>query len=224
MQRLIVSPFNLRQHIVERIAREIEHAKAGRHGRIIAKLNALVDTGIIRALYRASQAGVEIDLLVRGICCLRPQIPGISDNIRVRAVVDRFLEHARMYYWGNAGDDEVWLTSADWMPRNLNRRIEIAFPVLDPTLKRRLRDEILVTELSDNVSSWAIDPSGAYVPVTVPEGGQAVRMQQVFISLARERSVPQRTAVRRELAARGGSAAVFPALRAAEAALRRRQP
>ncbi|MFO0724496.1 MAG: polyphosphate kinase 1 [Myxococcota bacterium] len=224
MQRLIVSPFNLRQHIVERIAREIEHAKAGRHGRIIAKLNALVDTGIIRALYRASQAGVEIDLLVRGICCLRPQIPGISDNIRVRAVVDRFLEHARVYYWGNAGDDEVWLTSADWMPRNLNRRIEIAFPVLDPTLKRRLRDEILVTELSDNVSSWTIDPSGAYVPVTIPEGGQAVRMQQVFISLARERSVPQRTAVRRELAARSGSAAVFPALRAAEAALRRRQP
>jgi polyphosphate kinase len=224
MQRLIVSPFNLRQHLVERIAREIEHAKAGRHGRIIAKLNSLVDPGIIRALYRASQAGVEIDLLVRGICCLRPQIPGISEHIRVRAVVDRFLEHARVYYWGNGGDDEVWLTSADWMPRNLNRRIEIAFPVLDGAAKRRLRDEILATELADNVSSWTVDPSGAYVPSQVPPGGQAVRMQSVFISLAKERSVPQRTAVRREMAARSGSGAVFPAIRAAEAALRRRQP
>ncbi len=229
LSRLIVSPFRLRQHVVEMIAREIEHAKAGRGGRIIAKMNALVDPGIVRALYRASQAGVEIDLLVRGICALRPGLPGISETIRVRAIVDRFLEHARIFYWGNGGQEEVYLSSADWMPRNLNRRIEIAFPVLDPLLRRRIKDEILATELADTVSSWTIGPDGSYAPVVVPEGTRTTQSQKVFMAMARERSVPPRSAaVRRELAARSASSPsqpVLPAVRAAEAqAARRRKP
>lgn len=226
LQRLIVSPFNLRQHIVEMIAREIEHAKAGRPAQIIAKLNALVDLGIIRALYRASQAGVQIDLLVRGICCLRPGVPGLSENIRVRGMIDRFLEHARIFYWANGGNEEIQLSSADWMPRNLNRRIEVSFPILDPQIRRRIKDEILATELGDNVSSWTLDPGGTYQPVSVPEGQSPLRAQQVFMALARDRSIPSRTAVRRELAARASTSAgqpFSPALRAAELQARRRR-
>ena len=227
LSRLIVSPFRMRQHFTELIAREAEHARAGRGGRIIAKFNSLVDPGIVRALYRASQAGVEIDLLVRGMCVLRPGLPGISETIRVRAIVDRFLEHARIYYWGNGGQEEVYLSSADWMPRNLNRRIEIAFPVLDPALRRRIKDEILATELADTASSWTIGPDGAYTRVSSGEA-RPTRAQQVFMTLARERSVPPRAAVRRELAARSASTPsgpVLPAVRAAEAqAARRNKP
>lgn len=230
MQRLIVSPFSMRQHLVESIAREIEHAKAGRPARIVAKLNSLVDPSIIRALYRASQSGVKIDLSVRGICCLRPGIPEISDNIRVRAIVDRFLEHARIFYWENGGNEEIQLSSADWMPRNLNRRIEVAFPVLDPAIKKRIKDEILVTDLADNVSSWTLGADGNYTPVTVPEGEAPVRAQAVFMSLAKERSLPARTTVRTEVAARAASTAsgpiapaMSPAARIAELQARRRR-
>jgi polyphosphate kinase len=225
MQRLIVAPFNLRQHLVQSIAREIDHANAGRPARIIAKLNALVDPSVIRALYRASQAGVQIDLMVRGICCLRAGVPGVSENIRVRAIIDRFLEHARIYYWANGGNEEIELASADWMPRNLNRRVEVVFPILDPQIKRRIKDEILQTELSDNVSSWTLDSEGNYAPVQVPEDQSAVRAQAVFMSLAKDRGVPTRTAMRREMAARASSntassgtspPAVSPAARIAE--------
>jgi len=227
LQRLIVSPFRLRQHVVEMIAREMEHARAGRGGRIIAKMNALVDPGIVRALYRASQAGVEIDLLVRGACVLRPGVPGLSDTIRVRAIVDRFLEHARVFVWGNGGHEEVYLSSADWMPRNLNRRIEVSFPILDPSLKKRIKDEILAIEMSDTASSWTIGPDGSYQPVPIPDGQPAIRAQHTFMSMARERSAPPRAAVRRELAARSAtpsqsSGPVLPAVRAVEAQARRR--
>ncbi len=221
LQRLIVSPFNLRQHVVELIAREIEHARAGRPARLVAKLNALVDAGIIRALYRASQAGVQVELLVRGACCLRPGVPGVSENIRVRGVVDRFLEHARVFHWLNGGAEEVYLSSADWMPRNLNRRIEVAVPVLDPALRERIKAEVLGVELADVASTWTLGPDGTYAPP--PDVG--VRAQTTFMRLARERAQPARTALRRELAARTpstGADPVLPALRAVEAARRRR--
>jgi polyphosphate kinase len=226
MQRLIVAPFTLRQHLVEMIAREVEHARAGRPARITAKLNALVDGGIIRALYRASQAGVEIDLLVRGICCLKPGVPGVSERIRVRAIVDRFLEHARIFYWANGGEEEVYLSSADWMPRNLNRRIEVCVPVLDPTIKRRLKDEVMRTELADRSASWTLDADSRYRPASPDPSAEPVRAQSVFISLARERSLAARTTVRREFAARSPSGAfsLSPTMRAAQAAARRRRP
>ena len=126
---LLVAPGSMRERIEELIEREIEHAQAGRGGRLIFKMNALVDDRLIRQLYQASQAGVQIDLIIRGICCLRPGLPGVSENIRVISIVGRFLEHSRIYYFGNGGEPEVYLGSADLMPRNLDRRVEIIFPV-----------------------------------------------------------------------------------------------
>jgi polyphosphate kinase len=222
MKQLIVSPFTLRQHLIEMIDREIAHAKAGRKARIAAKLNALVDPGIIRELYRASQAGVDIDLLVRGICCLKPGVPGISERIRVRAIVDRFLEHARIHVWANGGNEEVYLTSADWMPRNLDRRIEVCFPVLDPAIKKRITEEIMATESTDNVSSWILKADGRYEATPQPNNVPAVRAQQVFMSLARERGLAARTTVRPQFAV-PPSPGLSPALRAVQAAARRRR-
>lgn len=162
-RRLMVAPIGLRSGIKGLIRREIEHQRKGRHGRLILKMNALVDKSMIRWLYRASQAGVEIDLIVRSICCLRPGVPGLSENIRVTSIVGRFLEHSRVYYFRNGGHEEVFLGSADLMPRNIDRRVEVIFPVEDPQLVRQLRDEVLAVYLGDNMKAHIMQPDGSYV-------------------------------------------------------------
>jgi polyphosphate kinase len=175
------------------IERETENARRGRPARIIAKMNALVDGDIIQALYRASQAGVTIDLLVRGICCLRPQWPGLSEHITVRGIVDRFLEHSRLFYFENGGRPEIWAGSADWMPRNFFRRIEAVFPIEDPRLRRRLKQELLAIPLADNVKAWRLRPDGAYerVPAEPPA---PVRSQLEFMKRALRAAKPSRRA------------------------------
>jgi polyphosphate kinase len=155
------SPFNLHERLLGLIRRETRHATAGGTGHIIAKLNALVEPEIIRALYEASGAGVYIDLIVRGICCLRPGIPGVSDNIRVRSIVGRFLEHSRVYYFHNGGNEELYCASADWMERNFFRRIELMFPINDTGLKARVMAD-LDTYLADNVQAWELRKDGRY--------------------------------------------------------------
>jgi polyphosphate kinase len=156
------APFSLQPNVVAAIRNETEIARAGRRGRIIAKVNALLDPETIEALYEASCAGVEIDLIVRGPCALRPGVPGLSENIRVRSLVGRFLEHHRILYFRADGEDRVYLSSADWMPRNFFRRIETAFPVLDPQLKRRVIKEGLRCYLLDNTQAWEMQPDGSY--------------------------------------------------------------
>ena len=158
-RRLLVSPFDLRDGLVRRIQREAEHARAGLSAHLIAKMNGLEDPVVIDELYAASQAGVQIDLIVRGLCCLRPGIPGVSDRIRVISIIDRYLEHARIFCFRNAGTPEYWLASSDWMPRNLDNRIEVAFPILDPHLQTHLR-KILDIQLGDTVKARVILPDG----------------------------------------------------------------
>ncbi|MCY3730789.1 MAG: polyphosphate kinase 1, partial [Rhodospirillaceae bacterium] len=158
---LFQAPFTLRDKLIELIRRETNHAAAGRKARIIAKVNALVEPHVIRALYKASMEGVSVDLVVRGICCLRPGIPEVSENIRVRSIVGRFLEHARCYYFRNDGDEEVFCSSADWMDRNLYRRIEIMFPILNGQLKRRLIRDLKIN-LRDNTQAWELRADGTY--------------------------------------------------------------
>jgi len=184
-RKLVVAPVELRERVVALIERERGHAEAGKPARIIVKMNALVEVSVIDALYRASQAGVEIDLVIRGICCLRAGLPGVSDRIRVTSIVDRFLEHSRVFYFGNAGNPEVFLGSADWMPRNFFRRIEVMFPVEDAQLKARMCERILPTILGDNVKARVQNPDGSYRRAT-PRDGEAVdRSQAVLHSLAR---------------------------------------
>jgi polyphosphate kinase len=185
--RLIVSPLGLHEAILGLISRETEHARAGRPAKIVAKMNSLVDADVISALYAASQAGVEVDLLVRGICCLRPGVKGVSNKIRVHAVVDRFLEHARIFHFHNSGQDEVFCASADWMPRNFRRRVEVMFPILDDSLRRRVIEEILGTMRADTAKGWSLRSDGTYERCSV-DGGKAVRSQQRFVELARERA------------------------------------
>lgn len=160
---LLVAPLNLAENSLALIAREAEHARHGRPAHIIAKMNALLDKNITRALYEASQAGAKIDLIVRGICALRPGVRGVSDNIRVRSIVGRFLEHSRIYYFANGGDEEVYLGSADWMPRNLYERVEVIFPVKDELLRDRVRHEILGAYLADNVKARVLQKDGRYI-------------------------------------------------------------
>jgi polyphosphate kinase len=219
LKQLVVAPFTLRQHVLERIQAEIEHARAGRPAGLVAKMNSLVDGEVIEALYRASQAGVKIDLVIRGICCLRPGVPGISENIRVRSILDRFLEHSRIFWWKNGGEDLLYLSSADWMPRNLNRRIECCFPVLDAALARRVTEEMLPVELADNTFAWELGPDGAYVPLAPAEGERPRRAQQEFIEAALERSKNRRPGVRSELPVTGS---LSPVMRLVEAQRRRR--
>ena len=161
---LLLAPGGLRDELVERIRREARHARSGRPGRIVAKMNGLVDRRLIEELYAASRAGVRIDLIVRGICCLRPQVEGLSENIRVVSIVDRYLEHARIFHFENAGEPEYLLASADWMPRNLDRRVEIAFPVLEPRLQAQIR-EILEIQLADTVKARRILADGRSIRV-----------------------------------------------------------
>jgi polyphosphate kinase len=167
-RKLLVAPVNMRARFIELIMREAEHAAAGRGGRIVGKMNALVDAEVIDALYRASQAGVEIDLIVRGICCLRPQLAGVSDRIRVTSIVGRFLEHSRLWHFANGGEEEFYLGSADWMPRNFDRRVEAVAPVESPALHERLRS-LLHTYLEDNRQAWELDAEGQWTQ-REPEG------------------------------------------------------
>jgi polyphosphate kinase len=187
--RLIVSPLGLHEAVLGLIAREAEHARAGRPAGIVAKMNSLVDPDVIAAVYAASQAGVQIDLLVRGICCLRPGIDGISHRIRVHTVIDRFLEHARIFHFKNGGSDEVFCSSADWMPRNFRRRVEVMFPVLDEALKQRMIDEVLGLMRSDTAKGWLLTADGRYERFRERESG--IRSQQRFMELARERAREQ---------------------------------
>jgi polyphosphate kinase len=170
-RRLLVAPVNLREKLTGLIEREIEHARAGRAARIMAKLNRLADPAIIQTLYDASDAGVSIDLVVRGICLLRPGVEGLSEHIRVRSIVGRFLEHSRVFYFENGGDEELYIGSADWMPRNLNRRVEVVAPVDDPKLKAYLKNTVLDAYLRDNANAAELQPDGSYrrVPPTDEE-------------------------------------------------------
>jgi polyphosphate kinase len=162
-QKLMVAPVNMRKRLLGKIGREIDHSKHGKPGHLIFKMNSLVDESIIRSLYRASQAGVKVELIVRGICCLRPGIAGVSENITVASILGRFLEHSRIYYFGNAGDPEIYVGSPDLMPRNLNRRVEVMFPVEDPKLVSRIRHEILACYLVDSVKKRYMKSDGTYV-------------------------------------------------------------
>jgi polyphosphate kinase len=184
--KLDVAPLGLHERVLALIAREAEHARAGRPARIVAKMNALVDADVIEALYRASQAGVPIQLLVRGICGLRPGVPRVSESIEVRALVDRFLEHGRVFCFANGGKDEVYISSADWMPRNFHRRVEAMIPVEDAPLKQRLLD-ILQLQLSDNVKAWCLRADGKYERMQAKPGAPLVRAQARFIEMTRDR-------------------------------------
>jgi len=183
---LVVAPLGLHEAVLGLIAREAEHARQGRPARIVAKMNSLVDEDVIEALYRASQAGVPISLIIRGICCLRPQVPGVSDNIEVRAIIDRYLEHGRIFQFANAGRDEVYISSADWMPRNFHRRVEVMIPIEDPAIRTRLID-ILGVQWSDNVKAWVLESNGAYVRVVPKPGAPLIRSQQKFIEQTRDK-------------------------------------
>jgi polyphosphate kinase len=184
--RLVVAPLGLHEAVLGFIAREVAHARAGRKAEIVAQMNALVDVDVIDALYAASQAGVDIKLAVRGICCLRPGIPGLSDRIQVRAIIDRFLEHKRLFRFANGGNEEVYMSSADWMPRNFHRRVEVLIPIFDPEIRTRVND-MLNTVLSDTAKMWELSSDGGYHRISAPSGGSPVRSQHRFIELARER-------------------------------------
>jgi len=174
---LTIAPTGLRQRFVDLIGREIQASTPDRPGLIMAKVNSLEDPGIIRALYRASRAGVRVLLNVRGICCLRPGVEGVSENIEVVSIIDRYLEHARVFYFRNGGHEEVYMSSADWMRRNIDRRLEILFPVRDPNCLRRLIG-ILETFFADNVKARRLLRDGTYEPVRTP--APRVRAQETF--------------------------------------------
>ena len=188
-RKLLVAPINLREQMERLIQREIEHQRRGERGHLIFKMNALVDKRTVRLLYEASQAGVQVDLFVRGICCLRPGIKGVSENIRVISIVGRFLEHSRIYYFRNAGEEQIYLGSADLMPRNLNRRVEVVFPVRDPKLIHNLRDEVLATYLADVVKARHMQPNGSYLRSSNRATQEAVNSQRSFIDHAVTRSM-----------------------------------
>ncbi|MBM4778853.1 MAG: polyphosphate kinase 1 [Archangiaceae bacterium] len=188
-KRLAVAPNTLQTKVLEMIERETQKARKGEPARILGKMNALVDPVIIRALYAASQAGVEIDLLVRGICCLRPGVPGVSERIRVISVVDRFLEHARVFAFGTGTATDVFISSADWMPRNFHRRVEVMAPVEDAALRLRLLDEVIGLGLKDNVKARQLQADGSYLPRPLALDGQTIRSQTMMLEVAK-RQVP----------------------------------
>jgi polyphosphate kinase len=188
---LLVSPLDLAERSLALVAREAEHARHGRPAHIIAKMNALLDKNIITALYRASQDGVEIDLIVRGMCALRPGVRGVSDRIRVRSIVGRFLEHSRIFYFANGGQEEVYMGSADWMPRNFYERVEVMFPIKDGLLRERVRHEILQAYLADNLKSRVLQKDGSYDRIwraqgkrKPPSGASAFSAQDFLMALA----------------------------------------
>jgi polyphosphate kinase len=185
-KELLVAPFQLHESMLKLIQYERDLAKQGKPGRIVVKLNSLVEETLIEALYEASQAGVKIDLVVRGICCLRPGVPGVSDNIRAISIVGRFLEHSRIFYFGHGGNPKVYLGSADWMPRNLFRRVEVVFPINDPGLKKRIIDVIIPAYLSDCVKARVLGPDGVYTRAVCPSGKEPQQAQLHFRNLARQ--------------------------------------
>lgn len=188
--RLCVAPLGLRERVIDLIDREAKIAAEDGHGRVIAKMNSLVDPLVIQALYRASMAGVKIYLIVRGICCLRPGVPGLSENIRVCSIVDRFLEHSRVFYFEAGGKGEVYCSSADWMPRNFIRRVETMFPIEDGDIRKRLVNEILAGMLADNIKARILGPDGSWKRTVRQEGEAEWRSQVRFMELARNPAVP----------------------------------
>ena len=178
---LVLAPIGLREHFISLIRKEAEQARAGQPARIIAKVNSLIDAALIEQLYLASQAGVQIDLIVRGMCSLRPGLEKVSERIRVVSIVDRYLEHARIFYFHNGGNPTYWLASADWMPRNFNRRIEIAFPVMEPQIQKRLKN-IVELQLAETVKGWWMQPDGSYVRSRNTEM-PALRFQERFYEI-----------------------------------------
>ncbi len=183
MEHLLVAPFTLRDKLLALIRTEIDNKKAGKPASIRAKLNNLADPQIITTLYEASRAGVKIQLCVRSVCCLRPGVPGLSENITVKAIIDRFLEHSRVYYFENGGNPLVYLSSADWMVRNLDRRVEVAAPVLDPELKKRVIDEVLGMALNDNVKARRVLPNGKSERIVRADGEIPLRSQQALLEM-----------------------------------------
>ena len=199
-RKFMISPVTTQETLLRFIDREIQKSTRKMPGRILAKMNALVDTKIIRKLYEASRAGVRVDLLVRGICCLRPGVPGISENIRVISILDRFLEHSRVYYFHNGGNPEIYSGSADWMPRNFKKRAEILYPIENTELKARIIKEILMTYLNDNVKARLMQPDGSYVRVKPKEGTKLVRSQSALIAIRARggvKSPPTKSLLRR---------------------------
>lgn len=181
-RKFLVAPINLRSGLESLIQREIQQQEKEKQGHLIFKVNSLVDTQVIRLLYQASQAGVRVDLIVRGMCCLRPGVPGLSENIHVRSIVGRFLEHSRVYYFKNGGNEQIYLGSADLMPRNLDRRIEVLFPVEDRSLIRQLRDQVLALYLADNAKAHLMQTDGTYQRLLPEEGAAPIDSQSWFIS------------------------------------------
>ncbi|MEO8346657.1 MAG: polyphosphate kinase 1 [Betaproteobacteria bacterium] len=185
MKRVLLAPFTMHRRVLDMIRRETRNAKEGKPALIVAKMNALVEEGVIRALYAASNAGVKIELIIRGACALRPGVPGMSENIRVRSILGRFLEHHRVWLFGNDGDPDVWLASADWMGRNLFRRVEVAFPVRDPILRKRVVDEGLRAYLSDNVDAWELHSDASWTKVKRRRGARARSAQDALLAAMR---------------------------------------
>jgi polyphosphate kinase len=182
-RELLVAPLNMRDRFIALINREIEHAQNGSSGRIVAKMNSLVDPQIIATLYEASQAGVQIDLIVRGICCLRPGLKDVSENIRVISIIGRFLEHSRIFYFFNSGQEEIFIGSADWMPRNLDRRVEAIAPIRDPEIAKDLQ-EILGIMLADNRQAWELQSDGSYIQRRPGEDCPEASSQNTLMSMA----------------------------------------
>jgi polyphosphate kinase len=179
---LLVSPHSMRRGLLDRIDREIDHHQRSGGGRLIFKMNSLVDKASIRKLYEASQAGVDIDLVVRGICCLRPEVPRVSENIRVTSIVGRFLEHARAYYFRNGGDEEILIGSADIMPRNLGGRVELLYPVREPRLRKAILEDILLEQLTDNQQAYRLAEDGTYHRLGAAEEEASVDSQALRIA------------------------------------------
>src|SRR6266478_9168431 len=188
LRKLLHAPFSLHQALLDKIEREAEHARAGKPARIMAKLNALTEPTVIQALYRASRVGVDIELIIRGVCCLRPGVHGVSERIRVRSIVGRFLEHSRIFYFENAGEPEIYLGSADWMQRNLYERVEVLFPLKDAGLRRRIKEEILPAYLADTRAARLLGADGKFSRTRPGRNGHGISVQEHLMRAAKTRS------------------------------------